>query len=170
MSPGSAAAVPPGARVFQGRPAGLVTRSIAAGVDVVVVLVVFVAQYAAVAAFLFLVDPRNFSVPDASLLLSMTWLLSIVIVYLALAWWIGGRSYGDTVMGLRVVDRRGRNPRLVLAAVRAGFCAFFPLGLLWVAVSRDRRSVQDVVLRTRVLYDWQPHPDSSAIPSPIRAG
>ena len=32
----------------------------------------------------------------------------------------------------------------------------FPLGLLWCAVDGSRRSVQDVVLRTTVVYDWQP--------------
>jgi hypothetical protein len=30
----------------------------------------------------------------------------------------------------------------------------FPILLLWVAVSRQNRSVQDLVLRTSVVYDW----------------
>jgi hypothetical protein len=34
--------------------------------------------------------------------------------------------------------------------------AAFPLGLAWVAVSRDSRSVQDLLLRTSVVYDWLP--------------
>ena len=29
------------------------------------------------------------------------------------------------------------------------------IGLLWVALSRENRSVQDLVLRTSVVYDWQ---------------
>jgi ribose/xylose/arabinose/galactoside ABC-type transport system permease subunit len=32
----------------------------------------------------------------------------------------------------------------------------FPIGLLWCGVSASRRSVQDVVLRTSVIYDWRP--------------
>jgi hypothetical protein len=32
---------------------------------------------------------------------------------------------------------------------------FFPIGLLWVAVSRENRSAQDLALRTSVIYDWQ---------------
>jgi uncharacterized RDD family membrane protein YckC len=58
-------------------------------------------------------------------------------------------------MGLHVVDRRGRNLRLGLALARAVFCVTFPVGLVWVAVSRENRSVQDLVLRTSVVYDWQ---------------
>lgn len=32
---------------------------------------------------------------------------------------------------------------------------FFTIGLLWVAVSRENRSAQDLALRTSVIYDWQ---------------
>ena len=38
--------------------------------------------------------------------------------------------------------------------VRALFCTVFPFGLLWAIVSGANRSVQDVVLRTNVIYDW----------------
>ena len=58
-------------------------------------------------------------------------------------------------MGLRVLGRRGRRPHLVTALVRALACTLFPVGLLWVAVSRDNRSLQDLLLRTSVVYDWR---------------
>ncbi len=38
--------------------------------------------------------------------------------------------------------------------LRAGFCVVFPIGLFWCAVSRENRSVQDVVLRSSVIHDW----------------
>jgi uncharacterized RDD family membrane protein YckC len=59
-------------------------------------------------------------------------------------------------MGLRVVSYRGGRMTLPGALLRAVFCAAVPIGLLWVAVSRENRSLQDVVLRTSVVYDWQP--------------
>jgi hypothetical protein len=31
-------------------------------------------------------------------------------------------------------------------------CTLFPIGLLWVLVSRENRSVQDLMLRTSVVY------------------
>jgi uncharacterized RDD family membrane protein YckC len=57
-------------------------------------------------------------------------------------------------MGLRVVNGRGRRMRPWTAVLRAGFCVLFPIGLFWVVVSPQNRSVQDVVLRTQVRYDW----------------
>ena len=75
-------------------------------------------------------------------------------------WSISGRTYGDVVMGLRVVNFRGHRLHVVGALVRAVACAAFPIGLLWVAVSRENRSVQDMVLRTSVIYDWQPRVDA----------
>ena len=38
--------------------------------------------------------------------------------------------------------------------MRSAFCTVFPVGLLWVIPSGANRSVQDVVLRTSVIYDW----------------
>ena len=38
-------------------------------------------------------------------------------------------------------------------AVRAVLCTIFPIGLLWVLVSGENRSVQDLLLRTSVAYD-----------------
>jgi uncharacterized RDD family membrane protein YckC len=64
-------------------------------------------------------------------------------------------------MGLRVVDRRGRKPAVLVALLRAGFCVLVPVGLLWCAVSRSRSSLQDIVLRTSVVYDWRPRQESS---------
>ncbi len=41
-----------------------------------------------------------------------------------------------------------------MALGRGAFYALFPLGLLWAAVDGRNRSVQDLVLRTSVVYDW----------------
>jgi uncharacterized RDD family membrane protein YckC len=91
----------------------------------------------------------------ASLILSVVAALVVLVVYLTLAWSITGRTYGDHVMGLRVLGRRGGRVRLLPAFLRALLCAVFPVGLLWCAVSASRRSVQDLVVRTTVVYDWR---------------
>ena len=56
--------------------------------------------------------------------------LGTAIVYLAGTWAMVGRSYGCHVMGLRVVDRRGRSPRLAMALLRAVLYVFVPLALV----------------------------------------
>jgi uncharacterized RDD family membrane protein YckC len=153
---GVAFPVPRRARSYQGRRAGIVTRMAAAVIDALVVGMTVLIAYAVVAGLRFMVDPRGFSFPRASWLLNLTAALAITIGYLTVAWVVSGRTYGDLVMGLRVVDRRGRLLRLPGALVRALACVVFPVGLLWCAASRANRSVQDVLLRTSVIYDWQP--------------
>jgi uncharacterized RDD family membrane protein YckC len=149
--------LPREARPYQGRRAGLVTRMVAAALDGVVVILFLVVGYAAVAVFLFLLDPRGFRFPDVGLLFSTASALVVLVVYQTLAWWLTGRTYGGLVMGLRVVSRTGRRLGLAGSFARAIFSTCFPIGILWVAVSRENRSVQDAVLRTSVIYDWQPN-------------
>ena len=69
-----------------------------------------------------------------------------------------GRTYGAQVLGLRVVDRRGRRLVAAWAFLRAVLCVYVPLGLVWSAFSRENRSLQDLVLRTSVIYDWDVRP------------
>ncbi|MGH3317486.1 MAG: RDD family protein [Nocardioidaceae bacterium] len=148
--------VPREARPYQGRRAGLVTRMAAAVIDAGVVGVVLLVAYLARAGLAFMVDPLGFRFPDPAVLLSLTWAFVVLVVYLTAAWSLSGRTYGDHVMGVRVVGRGGRPLRLPGAFLRALLCAVFPIGLLWCAGSREHRSVQDVLLRTSVVYDWQP--------------
>lgn len=141
---------------LQGRGAGLFSRFAAAMVDLVVILLLLGVIYAVSAGFAFLVDPRNFQWPER-----IGWTIPLVGLvlatpYLTIAWCSSGRTMGDVLFGLRVVNRRGGRLRLPRALVRALFCLLFPLGLLWIPFSPSRRSVQDIVLRTSVNYDWVP--------------
>jgi uncharacterized RDD family membrane protein YckC len=138
----------------------MVTRTIAATVDTVVVLLVVTVGLLSVNAFMFVLDPRGFRVVGTSQAVLVEVALATAIVYLAGTWAMVGRSYGCHVMGLRVVDQRDRSPGLTKALLRAILCVFFPLGLAWCGVVRSRKSVQDLVLGTSVVYDWMPehHP------------
>ena len=73
-----------------------------------------------------------------------------------------GRTYGDHLLGLRVVGHEGDRMRAAGAGLRAIFCLLVPVGLLWCAVDRSNRSVQDLVLRTSVVYDWENRPANGA--------
>jgi len=41
---------------------------------------------------------------------------------------------------------------LLVGLMRAICCVLFPIGLLWVVIDRRRRSLQDIVFGTRVIY------------------
>jgi uncharacterized RDD family membrane protein YckC len=161
--------VPRAARPYQGETAGLVSRFLAALVDLVGVAVVLVAAYAGTSAVLYLARPRDFTPPDVSFLTMTTVGLVVCVLYLALAWTVTGRTYGDHVMGLRVVDRRGGRVRALRSLVRAVLYVVFPIGLLWCVVG-TRRSVQDALLGTAVIYDWTARHDTQPTGPLIHGG
>ena len=78
----------------------------------------------------------------------------MLVCYLTVTWTAVGRAYGDHLLGLAMIDRRGRRPHLLLVLVRAVLCGIFLIGVLWVAGSHSNRSVQDIVLRTRGTNEW----------------
>ena len=159
-----ASRIPSEARPFQGRRAGLASRVLAGCLDGLVLLALLAVGYCAWAASVFLWSPYRFHLPTPSRLLVVVIGGLAAITYLTLCWRVAGRTYGDQVIGLRVVGRRGRAPGLTTALARAVFCTLVPVGLLWTAVSRDNRSLADLLLRTSVVYDWR------TVPSRAQAG
>ena len=149
-------AIPREARAFQGHHAGIVTRFVAAAADAGLVGVVLVGAYLGWAGLLFLLDPRHFTFPDFRLFASLLVGAVVLGLYLTAAWAVSGRTYGNLLMGLRVVGARGGDLGWTRAALRAGFYVLFPIGLFWVVLDPRQRSIQDRVLATAVVYDWKP--------------
>ena len=160
VTAGAISPIPREARGYQGEPAGLVTRLLAACIDVAVIAAVLVAAWAGLNGLRFMIDPRGFQSSGISAVVSVTASIVVAIAYLTVAWSTTGRSWGDHVMGLRVVTRAGGRVRLPVAFLRAVTCTVFPIGLLWCAASRTRGAVQDIVFRTCVVYDWMPRRDA----------
>jgi len=149
--------VPEAAKDFQGLRAGIVSRVLANIVDVMVIVTLTFTGYMCIAAARFMYDPREFSFPAVK----MDWFVIacgvLLFVYFSVSWATSGRTIGDRLMGLRVVNHRGLILRWTGAVVRAAFCVAFPFGLFWAIISRRNRSVQDLVLRSSVIYDWAPN-------------
>jgi uncharacterized RDD family membrane protein YckC len=146
--------VPAEVRPFQGLRAGLVSRLIADAVDLLVLMVALLACYLAVNGLRFLWNTRGFRFSSVDRPVAFVVAAALLIVYLAVSWATTGRTLGGRVLGLRVVGRGGLPVGWGIAALRALACSIFPIGILWVAVSPAARSVQDVLLRTSVRYDW----------------
>jgi uncharacterized RDD family membrane protein YckC len=147
---------PPVARGMQGQRAGVVSRFLADAIDLLAIVAAVIGVYFAISAARFLVHPRQFSWPEVSTLRlgTLGWIL--LIAYLTIGWANTGRSWGKSVLGLRVVSSRNAGLPLWRAFVRAILCALFPIGLFWSAVSSRNESVQDLLVRTTVVYDWGP--------------
>ena len=135
-----------------GSRAGLITRSLANVADLVVVVMIVIGGYLAVAATRFLLGPATFVFPAVSARTLLLVGLGVQALYFLVTWAVVGGTYGDRLLGLRVCDDRGARLGWGRCAVRAVLCTIFPVGLLWVLVSQENRSVQDVVLRTSVAY------------------
>lgn len=141
-------------------PAGIVTRGLAAAVDAAVVALAAGVLYVGLAAVRFVWSATTFDWPRPETATSVTTTSVLAVAYLALAWATTGRTYGASVLGLRVLSAKHSVLGWVRAIVRAVLCVAFPIGLLWCVVSRRRRSVHDLVVRSVVVYDW--HRDGGA--------
>jgi uncharacterized RDD family membrane protein YckC len=126
---------------------------VASVLDAIVVILLVTAGWAVVAAARFLVHPARFTLPAPGAQALLFIGLGVLAAYLATTWAVAGGSYGDRLLGLRVVDARGARLGWGRCVVRAVFCTVVPLGLFWIPLSRDNRSLQDLVLRTAVVHD-----------------
>ena len=97
-------------------------------------------------------SPRAFSFPAPSVVFSTVGFLVMATLYLAVCWAVSGCTAGAVLMGVEVTGSKTRRVSPVIAVLRAVACVAFPLGLAWVAVDRQRRSIQDIVLGTQVVY------------------
>jgi len=148
--------IPREARPYQGQRAGLVTRLIAAVLDSLVIGAVLLGGYLGLVGLIFLFNPRSFQFPDLGIFFSLAAAFVVAVVYLTIFWTLSGRTYGQHVMGLRVLGIGGRRLRFTGAFLRALFVVVLPIGIVWIPLSRHNKSLQDLVLGTRVVYDWEP--------------
>jgi len=147
---------------LQGVRAGFASRAVASGTDVVLVLCIYVLGVimVSIAWDLFISKSKSISVaaPPRWLNGLLAWIL--LVVYLTAGWWSTGRTLGKQMMGLRVVRSDGSPLRFPRALFRALLCASFFPALLLALVNRRNRGLEDVALRTVVIYDWLPEPQA----------
>jgi uncharacterized RDD family membrane protein YckC len=134
------------------RAAGIITRGLAGVIDLLVVLLIMSALYGGLVLVRLVYSPAAFSLPSLTAVFSTVVTFVVAVVYLTGCWTVSGSTAGAVAMGLRVVARRSQRVRLPVGLLRAIGCVVFPIGLLWVVVDRRRRSLQDIVFRTRVVY------------------
>jgi uncharacterized RDD family membrane protein YckC len=138
------------------RNAGIVSRCVATVIDLGVVLVIIGVLYVGLILTRLAVNPSAFQFPAIGVLFSTTVTFSISVLYLAGCWAVSGCTVGAVVMGLRVRGRKSERLPGVVALLRAVACVVFPVGLAWVAVDAQRRSLQDLLFRSRVVYVSRP--------------
>jgi len=137
--------------------AGVVTRVLAACVDLVSIVVATILLDLGAAAVRFVWSPVRFRWPQPGVAVGGLAVMCVGVLYLTVAWATTGRTYGERLLGLRVLTRRHTLVGWLRAVARAVTCVVFPVGLVWSAFSAQRHSLQDIVFRTVVVYDTAPH-------------
>ncbi|MEU5685124.1 RDD family protein [Streptomyces venezuelae] len=150
------AAAPDGPWQARGKPAGLVSRLAAGCVDALVVALLGVLLHLGASALVLVVTGPPFRSLDPPAWVTAVCGTVLVLGYAAGSWVTTGRTAGGQVMGLRVSSRSGRLLRVAPAVLRAALCLALPAGLLWIPLSRRNASVQDLLVRSTVVYDWTP--------------
>jgi uncharacterized RDD family membrane protein YckC len=141
---------------LQGLRSGFISRAVASGTDVVLVLCIYVVGVilVSIAWDLFFSNSISVAAPPHWLNELLVWIF--LVVYLTTGWWSTGRTVGKQMLGLRVVRSDGRPLRFWRALFRAVLCASFFPALLLALVNRRNRGLEDVAFGTVVLYDWLP--------------
>ena len=145
----------PRAAALQGQQAGIVSRALADLIDFGVAQAVFFGSILGVGLIRYVLgaDRRLTTWQPSTLGVVAVQYVLLVLVF-AIGWGGGGRTFGKAILGLRVRRADGRPLGWGRALLRAVLCAAAPWILGFVALSRKNRGIHDVVLGTRVTYDW----------------
>jgi uncharacterized RDD family membrane protein YckC len=153
----------PLAQGLQGHRAGLVSRLAALAIDAVVLALIGILALLIVAGVRALFT-GELEVEISSDALRGPLATLLVLAYFGYGWGLNGRTPGKVALGLRVVRKDGSDLPGLRGLVRAALYLVFLPGILWSAVSRKNASLQDLVLRTAVIYDWGPAAGGAATP------
>jgi uncharacterized RDD family membrane protein YckC len=148
--------------------AGVVSRSVASGIDLAMVSWLVGSGISAIVGIL-----NSFLDPVPSWLLAGLSLIGATLapVYFALSWWLAGRTVAEFMIGLKVTRFDGTKPGPVRAFVRAWLG--LPLLFVWVVglistfTSPRRHAWLDWASRTEVRYTV--HSESAAQRAAARA-
>jgi len=138
------------------RRAGFVSRAAADGVDFVIVWLISALVLLGIGLTRYVITSKPFELPRPDLGVTSTAGLILLTAYLAWGWASTGRTPGKALLGLRVVTSNGAGLGVGRATARAAICALFPIFLVWALVSKKNAAIHDLLLKTAVVYDWEP--------------
>jgi uncharacterized RDD family membrane protein YckC len=141
----------------QGHYAGPLSRLLAYGVDLQIIIVISLATLAVIQFGINVATPWHVDLRNINWLVVAGELL-FGAVYFGATWVVFDRSPGMSLLGLRIVradgselDRRGALLRLV--AFPLGFLTL-GIGFLGIIFGRTHQAIYDRIARTAVIYDW----------------
>jgi uncharacterized RDD family membrane protein YckC len=141
----------------QGHYAGLVSRLVAFVLDILFIWALYTLGAAGLSLASQLLTGHTFNLDDHQLAGAVV-LVVWGFVYFAYQWSLNGKTLGDAVLGIQVVQAAGAPVRPRQAVIRTLVLplsfAFFYVGILMIVVQRERRALHDLIAGTAVVYDW----------------
>ncbi|MFC4068746.1 RDD family protein [Actinoplanes subglobosus] len=131
--------------------AGLVSRSAAYVLDGLIVAVVAGVATLTFALVASVLGSEGRELARIVLSTYVVFLPTFMALYCAGFWILAGRTPGQLVFGLRVVNRDGRPPRLIAGLIRALLLAYLPVVALWLLFDRRHQGLHDKLARTTVV-------------------
>jgi uncharacterized RDD family membrane protein YckC len=139
----------------RGRRAGLVSRLLADGIDLVVTGLILFGALVAFAVVRYMVGSAPLRLPRVSGIFTAAAYPLTEWLYLSISWSGNGQSVGKALVGLRVVRNDGSRMGRLRATARALVCTLIGgLSLLWALFSSRNAAVHDLWLHTTVVHDW----------------
>jgi uncharacterized RDD family membrane protein YckC len=150
----------PAARAAQAQPAGFVTRVGADLVDFALVAAFYIVAILLIGVSEVLLSDARWHIPDVASWVHAIGFPAIFAAYLAWSWTFTGASIGKRVFGLRLRSLDGARVGAARAIARAVLCVVIigPVSLVVCIFSRRRAALHDLVLGTKVVYDWRSRP------------
>lgn len=141
----------------QGHYAGALSRLLAWGADLLIIIAVGTVTVALVQFAINVATPWNADLKHAHILILVCEFIWGAF-YLGATWILFGRSPGMSIFGLRIVRSDGsdldqRHALIRLFAFPLGFLTC-GVGFLGIIFSRTHQAIYDRIARTAVVYDW----------------
>lgn len=141
----------------QGHYAGAVSRLVAFAVDIGIIWLLYTLGAAALSLASQLLTGHSFTFAKhqiAGAVVLVVW----GFVYFSYQWALNGKTIGNAVLGVQVVQATGApvRPRQAVVRTLALPLSFLILclGLLGILVQRERRAWHDLIAGTAMVYDW----------------
>jgi len=142
---------------LQGHYAGIVTRSAAFAIDLLLASVLFAIGGRVIEFVLSSVLGRDVLLSDAPVA-AIAGLTTWLLLYFAYPVAVSGRTLGMAFVGLAVISKDGGDVSAGRALARTLVLpvsvALLGIGILTILVDRNRRALHDIVAGTVVVYSW----------------
>lgn len=156
---------------WRGHYAGFASRLLAVIIDILILAVViaisnllYSAVFVNLSAFSQLIFGQSTQTsPEVKIAISVILVFMVFATYFIFFWTVIGSTIGGVIVGLRIVNRQGKNPTPWQSIIRFLAEFLFPLfgaiGSIWILFSQRRRALFDRLAGTFVLYNWDAKPD-----------